>query len=318
MARLFFSYSHKDETYRDELEVHLALLKRQELIEAWHDRRIVAGDEFAGAISEQLEQAHIILLLVSPYFIASDYCFDIEMKRAMERHNRREARVIPVILEPCEWHHAPFGKLNAVPKDGKPVSKYPNKHDAFLEVAQAVRQALGALPTGSKAGVQSSPSPATGPTVVRDSEIRSSNLRIKKTFSDHDRDRFLDESFEYLANFIEGSLRELAVRNPDISTSFKRPDAEHLNAVVYRHGSAISQCRIWVGSSGFARSRGIYYSSAVGGGDNSFNESMSIGDDSHSLVLVPLGMAHVAGSNGNLSQQGAAEYFWAILMRPLQ
>jgi hypothetical protein len=73
MARLFFSYSHRDEAFRDELEIHLSALKRQGVIETWHDRRIGAGKEFDPAISEHLESADIILLLVSPYFIASDY-----------------------------------------------------------------------------------------------------------------------------------------------------------------------------------------------------------------------------------------------------
>ena len=141
MVKLFFSYSHRDESLRDELEIHLSALKRQGVIEVWHDRRIGAGKEFDSEISEHLESAQIILLLVSPYFIASDYCYDIEMTRALERHQAGEARVIPVILHPCDWHSLPFGKLTAVPKDGKAVSKYPNQHDAFLEITLAIRAA---------------------------------------------------------------------------------------------------------------------------------------------------------------------------------
>src|SRR5688572_23072357 len=126
MVKVFFSYSHRDESLRDELEIHLSSLKRQGVIETWHDRRIGAGKEFDSEISEHLETAQIILLLISPYFIASDYCYDIEMARALELHNTGEARVIPVILHPCDWHNLPFGKLTAAPKDGKAVSKYPN------------------------------------------------------------------------------------------------------------------------------------------------------------------------------------------------
>lgn len=86
MAVVFFSYTHRDESMRNELEVHLTMLKRQGLIEAWHDRRIVAGNDFDRSISAHLESADIILLLVSPHFLASDYCYDREMTRAMERH----------------------------------------------------------------------------------------------------------------------------------------------------------------------------------------------------------------------------------------
>jgi hypothetical protein len=145
MPMLVFSYSHKDSDFRDELEIHLAALKRQGIIDTWHDRRIGAGREFHEEISQNFDEADIILLLVSPYFIASDYCYDIEMKRAMERHDKGEARVIPVILEPCDWQKLPFGKLIATPTDGKPISKFPNKHDGFLEVTRAIRKAAEEL-----------------------------------------------------------------------------------------------------------------------------------------------------------------------------
>ena len=141
MVNIFFSYSHKDEEFRDVLEIHLSALKRQGIISTWHDRRIGAGEELGNEISEHLEMDEIILLLVSPYFIASDYCYNIEMKRAMERHEKGEARVIPVIVHPCDWHGTPFGKLLAIPTDGKPISKFPNQHDGFLEVTKAIRKA---------------------------------------------------------------------------------------------------------------------------------------------------------------------------------
>ena len=115
MASVFFSYSHDDEPHRDQPEKHLALLNRQGLIQAWHDRRISAGNDFADAIDQELERAEIVLLLVSSSFLASDYCYSREMERAMERQEAGLARVIPVIVRPCDWHTAPFGHLNAIP-----------------------------------------------------------------------------------------------------------------------------------------------------------------------------------------------------------
>src|SRR5258708_28318430 len=94
---IFFSYAHKDEKLREELEKQLSLLKWQGLVTSWHDRRIVAGQEWADEIDAQLNSARIILLLVSPDFIASDYCYGVEVKRAMERHEAGEALVIPII-----------------------------------------------------------------------------------------------------------------------------------------------------------------------------------------------------------------------------
>ena len=142
--RLFYSYSHKieDETLRDELEEALALLKRQGLISGWHDRKIGAGDEWKGAIDKNLEEAQVVLLLVSASFLASDYCWDVETKRAIERHDQGEAKVIPVILRPCDWHGAPFGKLQSLPKDGKAVTSWTNKDEAWTDVALGIRRAI--------------------------------------------------------------------------------------------------------------------------------------------------------------------------------
>ncbi|WP_166141426.1 toll/interleukin-1 receptor domain-containing protein [Methylosinus sp. RM1] len=142
MARLFFSYCHADEALRDRLGVHLSLLTRQGAIETWHDRRVTAGEEFAGSIDAELNRADIILLLVSPDFLASNYCYDVEMSRAMERNEAGEARVIPVILRHCDWLHAPFGRLLAAPRDGKPIQSWPDLDEAFLDVVQKIRDAL--------------------------------------------------------------------------------------------------------------------------------------------------------------------------------
>jgi internalin A len=139
-VRLFYSYSHKDENLRNELETHLKLLQRQGLIETWHDRKIEAGDEWKRKIDENLERADIILLLISADFIASDYCYEIELKRALERHENGEARVIPVIVRDCNWRIAPFAKLQALPKNGKAVKKWPDKDSAWRNVAEGIEK----------------------------------------------------------------------------------------------------------------------------------------------------------------------------------
>ncbi len=149
-VRLFYSYSHKDEAYRDELEEHLSLLKRQGLIHTWHDRRIGAGEEWQGAIDESFEAANVILFLVSAAFLASDYCYDREMKRALEKHEAGDARVIPIIIRPVDWSGAPFSKLQALPKDAKPVTSWPNRDEAWADVAKGVRKAIGELLVGAQ------------------------------------------------------------------------------------------------------------------------------------------------------------------------
>ena len=147
--RLFYSYSHKDEDLRDELETHLKLLQRSGKIVSWHDRRIAAGDEWAGQIDANLEGADIILLLVSSDFISSDYCYDKETGRALERHHDGDAQVIPVVIRKCQWQEAPFGKLQALPEDGKAVTLWgPTKYDrdsAWSNVADGIKKVIAEL-----------------------------------------------------------------------------------------------------------------------------------------------------------------------------
>src|SRR4051812_5748490 len=115
VTRLFISYSHKDEALRAELDKHLTQLRRESQLDIWSDHRILVGKEIDAEISEALESADVIMLLLSSDFLASDYCYGIEMARAMERHERREAIVLPVLLRPCDFHTAPFRKLKATP-----------------------------------------------------------------------------------------------------------------------------------------------------------------------------------------------------------
>lgn len=149
---LFYSYAHKDEALRDTLDIHLSTLRRSGLIQRWHDRKITAGSEWKGEISEYLKTARIILLLISPYFIASDYCYDVEMKLAMERHEAGEARVIPIILSPVDLSGMPFNKLQSLPKDRKPITKWRTSDEGFYNVAVELRLVVEELLGGGKKG----------------------------------------------------------------------------------------------------------------------------------------------------------------------
>ncbi len=315
MAKLFFSYSHKDEEFRNELETHLALLKRQGVISSWHDRRITAGSDIDKAIDTELESSHIILLLVSAHFLASDYCFEREMARALVKHNEGSATVIPVILHPCDWHSAPFGKLRATPTDGKAISMFANRHEALAIVARDVREA------STRDSAAASPTLEVSPPVGLDfgssTKPRSSNLRVKRKFDDHERDGFLEDSYEYVARYFDGSLEELATRNPQLKTRFKRLDATSFTASIYENGQRVAQCSVWYGNN--FGSSGIAYSQSADAPRNSFNESLTVVDDGYVLQLKPLGMQLYGGDRERvLSQQGAAEYYWEILVRPLQ
>jgi len=142
---IFFSYSHQDEEFIEKLIAHLSPLKRSGMITGWHDRQISAGTEWRNRIDEHLESAGVILLLVSSDFLASDYCYEKEMGRAMERHHQGTARVIPIILRNCYWIDAPFGELQVLPKDGKPITSWGNMDDAFTNVVLGIKKAIAEM-----------------------------------------------------------------------------------------------------------------------------------------------------------------------------
>ena len=131
---VFYSYSHEDEKMRKKLEEHLSVLQRLDLIAGWHDRNISAGTEWSSEISIHLDNAQIILMLISASFIASEYCYSTEMARALKRHETGSARVIPIILRPVHWTIAPFNKLQALPTEGKPVTEWRNVDQAFADI----------------------------------------------------------------------------------------------------------------------------------------------------------------------------------------
>jgi hypothetical protein len=313
MTVVFISYSHHDEEFRQQLEVHLAALKRQGAIDLWHDRRIPPGGEIDDAIDAKLNEANLILLLVSPDFIASDYCYNVEMRRAIERHSIGEARVVPVILRHCDWRGTPFGRLNALPTDGRPVTKWPDRDEAFQNIVTGIKTALGYASTVSASERKVPSRDASAKEVI---SPRSSNLRTRKHFTEADKDRFLEASFEYIALFFENSLKELEKRNPELSTTFRRVSSEEFTAIAYRGGKAETRCRVRFGGPRGVMS-GITYSSDDSPWNNSFNESFSAEAGVQDLHLKPLGM-RMRAAKEQLSQEGGAEYFWEMFIEPLQ
>jgi hypothetical protein len=231
----------------------------------------------------------------------------------MERHAAGDAIVIPVILRACDWHSTPFGRLQAVPRDGKPIKQWPDIDEAMLQVAMAVRRAAerwqapqaDARPTGHF-------SPANSPRVPM--EPRSSNMRLAKSFTQRDKDRFKDETFEYIAKFIENSLAELAARNPGYEGAFKRVDANRFFATIYHNGRDVARATYFTGGGFFGT--GINYTQGETTSSSSTQETLSIEADDHSIFLRST-MAF-GDRDKKLSQEGAAEHMWGLLIDPLQ
>lgn len=138
---IFIAYSREDDSFRIRLEKHLSTLKRREYINTWYDGKIEAGTEWKLEIDKALNAADIILLLISADFIASDYCYEIEMKRAIERHEKGEVVVIPILINHCDWEDTPFGVIQALPQNGKPItdSFWENSDKSLSIIAKSIK-----------------------------------------------------------------------------------------------------------------------------------------------------------------------------------
>jgi hypothetical protein len=135
---IFISYSHRDKKFRRELEIRLINLRHQQDITAWHDGEISPGTEWKQQVMEHLHTAQIILLLVSPDYMASDFCYGVEMTQAIARHDANQSHVIPIILRPTDFRGAPFAKLKLLPTDGKPITEWPTRDKAFQDIALGI------------------------------------------------------------------------------------------------------------------------------------------------------------------------------------
>lgn len=143
--RLFLSYAARDDALREELEIHLRNLARQGLLDIWHRRRTGPGEAWQEEVAARLDAAQLVLLLVSADYLAAEDCFDLELRRALDHQRADRARVLPVILRPCDWKGAPFATLAALPSEGRPVTSWPNRDEAWVEIARGVREAAEAL-----------------------------------------------------------------------------------------------------------------------------------------------------------------------------
>lgn len=313
---LFFSYSHTDHELRDQLEKHLAALQRENLIEGWHDRRIMPGEAINSAIQSRLEEADIILLLISADFIASYFCVEVEMRQALQRHEAGQAVVVPVILRECDWRSLPFGTLKALPRDAKPVMLWPDRDQAFADVAREIRRLVEDR-RGAPPGRVLKPRSACELEASSQEGPRSSNLRIAKVFTDRDRHDFLIGGYEYIGLYFENSLTELQRRESGITYSFRRVDANQFTTVVFRDGQTRATCliRLNAGHHQFGAPAITFAHGATGEG---FSEAFHVESDEQHLFFRSLGVATRASPLAKLTYEGVAEALWALFLEPLQ
>ncbi len=316
MLKVFVSYSHRDRETLAALETHLSLLRRQGIIETWTDCAIAAGDEIDPAIREALDTADIVLLLVSADFLASDYCIEVELRRAIERHEAGTARVIPIIVRDCEWHSASFGKLKALPEDGHPVSTSGDRDAALVQVARAIRNIASRpeRPAAGSAPARTTPERVAGATARK--TVTPVRTTVPKAFTDRDRDSFLEEAFEHIANVFEASLNALEAENERCRARFKRRSESEFTATIYMDGATAAECKVWYEIGGLT-GRGIAFSYDPAS-HGSYNEHMRVEEAEGALRLKAMGMALHGRASDIFHPQGAAEYYWGMLVDRLR
>ncbi|TLM76084.1 TIR domain-containing protein [Microbulbifer harenosus] len=188
--KVFISYSHKDEHHRETLEEHLSLLQRNGHISVWHDRKITPGEEWAGSIDSNLEAADIIIFLVSSSFLASSYCQDIEVSRALKKYENKEATVISIIVRPCHWHDSGLSKLQAVPKDAKAITEWENEDAAWVDAISGLKQHISDFKSQKSIQPKALSNDKIAPTPfilewTNDTEIKLTHRKVNKiTLSD--------------------------------------------------------------------------------------------------------------------------------------
>lgn len=198
----FISYSHVDEKHLERLHKHMAMLQRDGTIDDWSDHQIVPGDNVGREIDKSLARSSLFIALVSPDYLASNYCYEKEFQWALELAAGGTLRIVPVILEPCDWLSSPFSQFLALPKDGKAISEWANHNVAYLDVIKGLRRVAEAdTPAASATDSASTRGVATGAT---------RRLKIKQEFDAIQRSDFADEAFSAIRDYFRSSCGEIS------------------------------------------------------------------------------------------------------------
>jgi hypothetical protein len=305
MSKAFISYSHRDEKALDRLHTHLAMLRRSNLITAWYDREILAGGDVDREVASNLADSDLFLALVSPDFLASNYCYEREMEIALKRHEDGSLRVVPIILEPCDWQSSPLGKLKALPKDGKPISTWTNENVAYLDVVTELRR-LSETPRK----IQRDGAAKLEDTARSDSKHQPRSYRIKRTFDSIDRDEFRHRAFVAIEEYFHRSIQELNEIGDPIRARFEKMGDGTFSCIVLNKGARDKEAFITVrnGDDGMF-GEAISYSFSRRG--NSANGFILVEANEYELYLKTNGFSlRRSGNEESMSPEQSADALW--------
>ena len=297
--KAFISYSHRDSSSLDRLHIHLAMLRRDGAITEWYDREILGGDPVDSEVSANLESSDIFLALVSPDFLHSNYCYEKEMERAIEKHDSGQMRVIPIIVEPCDWKASPLVRFKALPRDGEPISHWTNENTAYLDIVNELRRIARNESTTQRQseGTESMP------------EATQTRYRIKKNFDDIDRADFRDISFQAIRVYFQKSIVEIDTVE-GLRGRFRELGPQSFTCTVLNQMKDRAQAHITVHAVSSSQGFGdISYSFSESAPANTANGWLSIESDEFDLYLLQHGFSRM-GEDQRVSEQIAAEMLW--------
>jgi hypothetical protein len=230
--KAFISYSHKDESYLQKLQTALAQIKRQGILQDWTDHNIDVGDRFNQKINKELNASQLFIALLSPDYIASNYCYEKEFQQAQLLEVETKIKIIPIICRPCDWKNTPFAAFKALPKDGKPISDWQNEDSAFFNITEMLRSLIQ-QPTHSTTSV-SQPGQTTG-------RKFQGRYKVRKDFDIVQKSNFVDKTFEEVKNFFKDYLEELAI-SENVSYKILNDTNKSFKCFLVNRDMGIAQC----------------------------------------------------------------------------
>ena len=309
--KAFISYAHRDAVALDRLHTHLAPLRSEGLIDAWFDRQILAGGNIDAEVDEALEYCDVFLMLVSPDFLASNYCVNIEMKRALERHDYDGAPVIPIIVEPCDWTSS-LGKFKALPRDGKPISEWMNQNSAYLDIVKELRRIIETR-KDTVSGTERTP--FSGGTL--DTSPMAPSYRIQKDFDEIDRSEFREIAFTTIRDYFQKQI-DIINTIDDLRGRFVSYGSSSFGCTIVNrarmrdHGTA--HITVHCGNSGISLGD-IYYAFSEDADSHSANGFFHIESDNYKMYLR--GMMGFSNDQRQLTPKNAAERLWTEFIQQI-
>lgn len=303
MANAFISYSHADEKSLERLHKHLAVLQRDGSLATWTDHALLPGGNIGQEINAQLEVSDLFVALVSPDYLASNYCYEKEFTRALELAEKGQLRIVAVIVEPCDWLSTPLNKLLALPKDGKPIANWTNPNNAYLDVVTQLRRLLTAAAPAEKSAAKPGDADANAPRRVR----------LKRDFDKIEKAEFADQSFKVIRDYFSAASTELAQASEDIRTRLEDMDQNSftcsiVNRARQRGGEAHITVRINKGRGHFFGE--INFVNEAHAADNTSHGGISVEADEYQLYLAPSRLMGGREEGMKFTAERAAEWLW--------